>query len=108
MEEPIKRKRGRPYKGLERKRGVIKFRVTDTLKAKLQKISAASCRAVSEEIELRLELSFARDAWEAERAALAPSRNAPLYSGYDVLQGSVNFTNTPIKLAGRLMPQDRD
>jgi plasmid stability protein len=50
-----KRKPGRPAKGAEAKRGAFTFRVTDTMRARLEAAAAAHGRSVSEEVERRLE-----------------------------------------------------
>ncbi len=56
--EIAKRGPGRPTKN---KRGTFKFRVTDTLRTTMEAAAKESNRSVSEEIEHRLERSFAVD-----------------------------------------------
>ena len=56
--EPIRRGPGRPSKN---KRGTFKFRVTDSLRTKMEAAAKSSNRSVSEEIEHRLEQSFTTD-----------------------------------------------
>lgn len=56
--ELTKRRPGRPSKN---KRGTFKFRVTDSLRTKIEAAAKASNRSVSEEIEHRLGQSIAVD-----------------------------------------------
>ena len=56
--EAIKRGPGRPSKN---KRGTFKFRVTDSLRTKMEAAAKSSNRSVSEEIEHRLEQSLTTD-----------------------------------------------
>jgi len=65
------KKLGRPPLNEEVKRCPISVRVTPTMKAAIEAVAKANGRSITQEIELRLELSFARERWEREAIAKA-------------------------------------
>jgi len=87
--EQPRRGRGRPRKSpAEKLRRQKKFRTTDALDAKLKAAARAAGRSVSEEIEHRLEMSFAQGSMAREAAAcVRETLNDMLEEGVRVFAG---------------------